>query len=370
MADAPHNTGERITCAIADGFAAWMSGCGGSIVASTYQAGKVAVIGWDGRRVTLLMRQFDKPMGLGISGNKMALATRHEVLVLANAPLLAGEYVEGEPGRYDALYLPRVAYFTGDVNAHDVSFGGDDGLWVVNTRFGCLSRLSDEHSFVPEWRPPFVSEIVPEDRCHLNGVAMVEGRPRYVTVLGETDTAGGWRDGKAKGGALIDVERNEVVLRGLSMPHSPRWHEGRLWLLNSGMGELWRVDVREGQHEVVCALPGYARGLAFAGPFAIVGLSQVREKHIFGGMAVQERFGKLLCAIVVVDTRSGREVGRLEFTGGARELYDVGFLEGRRRVNLLNREKGAAREAFTAPGFSYWLRESSQVFNGGRDVTR
>src|SRR5687767_4012526 len=189
MANAPHNTGEQITCAIADGFGAWMSGCGGSIVATTYQAGKVAVVGWDGRQVTLLMRQFDKPLGIAISGRKMALATRHEVLVLADAPLLAADYLENERGRYDALYLPRVAYFTGDINAHDVAFG-DDGLWVVNTRFGCLSGLSDEHSFVPKWKPPFVSEVVPEDRCHLNGLAVVEGRPGYVTVLGETDAAG------------------------------------------------------------------------------------------------------------------------------------------------------------------------------------
>ena len=371
MADALDSAGaaagEAITCSISDGFAEWMSGCGGSIVATTYQAGKVAVVGWDGRRVTLLMRQFDKPLGLAISGGKMALATRHDVVLLADAPLLAHDYLERDPGRYDTLYLPRVAYFTGDINAHDLAFG-DDGLWVVNTRFSCLSQLSDEHSFVPQWKPAFVSEVAPEDRCHLNGLAVVDGRPGYVTVLGETDAPGAWRENKAQGGALVDVERNEVVVRELSMPHSPRWHDGTLWLLNSGRGELWRVNAGNGSHEVVCALPGYLRGLGFVGPFALVGLSQVRERHIFGGLPVQERFKFLACAIVIVDTRTGREVGRLEFTSGAQELFDVQFLTGRRRVNILSAEKGAVREAFTAPGFSYWLRPSAEAKGGVGDA--
>ncbi|MGH8606105.1 MAG: DUF4915 domain-containing protein, partial [Gammaproteobacteria bacterium] len=118
------------------------------------------------------------------------------------------------------------------------AYDRDGTLWVVNTRFGCLCTLDAEHSFQPRWRPPFVSAYAPEDRCHLNGLALVDGRPKYVTALGETDTAGGWRANKRNGGLLMDVETHQISLRGLSMPHSPRWSQDKLWFLESGQGSL------------------------------------------------------------------------------------------------------------------------------------
>ena len=167
---------------------------------------------------------------------------------------------------------------------------GDD-LWMAVTRFLCLARVSYDFNFAG-LAPWFVTDLVPEDRCHLNGIAVCDGRPRYVTALGTTDAAGAWREKKATGGVLIDIESNEIVLSGLAMPHSPRWHDGRLWLLNSGAGELLRADPRQGQADVVCQLPGYLRGLCFRGPYALVGLSKIREKHIFGGLPVQASAAK------------------------------------------------------------------------------
>jgi uncharacterized protein (TIGR03032 family) len=347
-----------IRCDISESFPAWLAQAGGSIVLTTYQAGKVAMVGWDGRQVTLLMRDFERPMGLYLDGPRMLLATRYQVIELVNAPLLAYEFLEGQPGRYDALYLPRVAHFTGDLNVHDVVYG-TDGIWLVNTRFSCLCGPSCQFSFVPRWRPAFVSETVPEDRCHLNGLAMEEGRPRFVTALGRTDLVGGWRAAKATGGVVIDVASNQVVLDGLCMPHSPRLHQGWLWILNSGAGELWRVDPSSFRHEVVCTLPGYLRGLCFAGSSALVALSTIREKHLFGGLPVQERYPRLRCGVAIVDLPTGRQVGLFEFTGGATELYDVQFLPGVLRPMILNSEKAATREAVTAPEFAYWLRPSA-----------
>ena len=381
-----------IRVAVSDSFQNWMSQCGGALAVTTYQAGKVALLGWDEhrRQVTLLLRQFDKPLGLAARGPAMALATRHEVTVFADAPLLARDYLDNQPGRYDALYLPRATYHTGDVNAHDLAFtgpgdsasgGGTPGaagggaveadLWLVNSRFSCLASLSREFSFVPRWKPPFVSDIVPEDRCHLNGLAMVGGRPGYVTALGETDSAGGWRDNKAAGGVIVHVDSGETVLHGLSMPHSPRWHDGRLWVLNSGAGELLVVDPRAGTRDVVCALPAYLRGLCFVGGtqggaqggagHAVVGMCQIREKHIFGGLPVQRLHPKLLCGLAVIDLQAGKPVATFEFTSGCQELYDVQHLPGPRRPTILNLEREAARQAFTAPEFSYWLRPGSEI---------
>ncbi|NJO80961.1 MAG: TIGR03032 family protein [Cyanobacteria bacterium RM1_2_2] len=302
----PHGfaTGNTIACTADAGFLEWLRQSHGSLLVTTYQAGKVLLIGWNGHQVTLLARQFDKPMGVASTGDRIALTTRQEVLFFANARLLAHSYLEEQPGRYDALYLPRASYFTGDLNTHDLAFG-QDGLWLVNTRFSCLASLSLEFNFVPRWYPAFISEIAPEDRCHLNGLAMVAGKPKYVTALGKTDTVGGWRQNKAAGGIVIDVETDEIVLRGLSMPHSPRWYQNKLWLLNSGTGELWQVDPVTWKPEVVCALPGFGRGLTIVGDYALIGLCQIREQHIFGGLPIQERFDQLLCGVAIVDCGKG-----------------------------------------------------------------
>jgi uncharacterized protein (TIGR03032 family) len=342
-----------------------MSQANGSLAVTTYQAGKVVLISWDAKlnQVTLLPRQFDKPMGLARSpdSKRLALATRHSVILLADAPLLAHDYLEDQKGKYGALYLPRAQYFTGDLNIHDLAFDSNHKLWLVNTRFCCLSQLSADHSFIPDWKPPFISEIVPEDRCHLNGLAIVNGKPKYVTCLGETNSVGGWRDNKASGGILIDIDTNEIILRGLSMPHSPRWHNNQLYLLNSGAGQLLCFDPQTKTSKTIIELPGYLRGLSFAGHFALVGLCQIREKHIFGGLAVQQREKKLLCGIAVIDLRTGQQTALFEFTSGVQELYEVLFLPNVHRPMILNTEKDSIRQAFTAPQFSYWLRPSSEI---------
>ena len=206
----PPDAPKVIECNASDTFQAWLSQVNGSLAISTYQAGKLALVGWNGQQVTVLLRQFPKPMGLAVQEQRLALATNHEVWLFANAPLLADEYLENQPGRYDALYLPRVTYFTGDLNIHDLAFGSDS-LWLVNTRFSCLASLSKDYSFVPRWQPRFISQLVPEDRCHLNGLAMIDGQPKFVTALGESNEVGGWRNNKATGGILIDVDSGEMT---------------------------------------------------------------------------------------------------------------------------------------------------------------
>ena len=268
----------RIECSAPASFQTWLAQSGGSLVVSTYQAGKVAMIGWDGRQVTLLMREFEKPMGMATSGDRLALATRNDVCMMANAPLLAPDYLQDQPGRYDALYLPRATYHTGDLNTHDLAFD-DEGLLLVASRFSCLARLSHDHSFAPIWKPRFITDLVPEDRCHLNGLAMRDGKARYVTALGATDTAGAWREEKSTGGVLIDIESDETLLGGMAMPHSPRWHNDQLWVLNSGAGQLLRVDVQAAHvaaaqmsHYDFMALVGILGQSAPAQQFQIVGM--------------------------------------------------------------------------------------------------
>src|SRR5262249_29639400 len=162
--------------------------------------------------------------------------------------------------------------------------------------------------FVPRWRPRFDSALAAEDRCHLNGLAVVDGRPRYVTAMAETDTRQGWRPLKATAGCLIDVLTGETVARGFAMPPSPRVHQGRVLLLDSGRGRLVAADPADGRVETVCELPGYTRGLALLGPLAFVGLSKIRETSTFGGVPIAERAGELTCGVAVVELATGRRV--------------------------------------------------------------
>src|SRR4051812_47934682 len=255
-----------------EGFVALLHELGASLLVSTYQANKLLAVRADRAGLSTLVRTFDRPMGMAIDGRGLALGTRSQVWLYRDAPDIAPR-VE-PPGRHDACFLPRSSYVTGDIGVHDVAWVGDD-LWVISTRFSCLATLSPEYSFVPRWRPPFVSALAAEDRCHLNGLCVVDNQPKYVTALGESDARDGWRADKPRGGIVMDVPGGEVVARGLSMPHSPRWHDGQLWVLESGTGGVVRVDPATGSRETIINLPGFTRGLATAGAYAFVGLSKI-----------------------------------------------------------------------------------------------
>ena len=202
-------------------------------------------------------------------------------------------------------------------------------LWVVNTLFSCLCTIAGSHSFVPRWKPPFISSLAAEDRCHLNGLALENGRPRFVTALGETDTVRGWRNEKNSGGCLLDVASGQVVLRGLCMPHSPRSRQGRIWFIESGTGRLATFDPAAGV-QTVAELPGYGRGLSFHGDYAFVGLSKIRQTSSFQGLPISSAGDSLKCGVAVVELASGRISALLEFVAGIEEVFDV-------RVNPFSR---------------------------------
>ncbi len=241
-------------------------------------------------------------------------------------------------------------------------------MWVVNTRFSCLCTLDRSASFAPRWRPPFVSALEPTDRCHLNGLGMVDGRPRYVTALGETDEPAGWRANKAKGGVLMDVDSGEVITRGLSMPHSPRWYAGRLWVCESGAGTFGYVDLNTGKYEPIAAVPGFTRGLDFAGNFAFVGLSQVRESAVFSGIPITERLAEheRTCGVCVIDLRTGQVVALLRFETAVQEVFAVTVLPGRRYPELINDDDDAAGEFLRGPHREPRRRRGDGPCRGGR----
>jgi uncharacterized protein (TIGR03032 family) len=254
-----------------------------------------------------------------------------------------------EKDAHDAVYVPRQKHITGDIDIHEMAFDGDNRLWFVNTRFSCLCVRDFDHSFVPMWRPPFVSAYAPEDRCHLNGLAMRDGKPRYVTMLGQTDSKGGWRENKRNGGLLMDISDNRIIATGLSMPHSPRWYRDTLWVLESGEGSLAKVDMASGKLEHVCKLPGFTRGLDFVGHYAFIGLSQVRESAIFSGLPLTERDEPRQCGVWVVDIRNGETVAFLRFEGSVQEIFSVQALPGIRFPEVLEDDHNLVSTCYALP---------------------
>jgi uncharacterized protein (TIGR03032 family) len=253
-----------------------------SLAVTTYQAGRLVFIRSEADHLNTHFRTFDRPMGMATLDDRLAVGCGVQVWEFRVNPAAAAKVVP--VGHHDACYLPRRSHITGDIDIHEMEYSPEGKLWLINTRFNCLCTLHDDCSFAPVWRPPFIKSLAPEDRCHLNGLALANGEPKYATALGTSDIAGGWRETKARGGVLMDIPGNEVLLSGLSMPHSPRLHNGKLWLLESGNGSLGRVDLAAGKYEKICEMPGFTRGIDFFGPFAFVGLSQVRESAIFSGI--------------------------------------------------------------------------------------
>lgn len=317
-----------------------------SVVVSTYQAGKVVVLRADDTQLNTHFRIFDKPMGLAVNNQRLAIGTRTTIWDLWNVPAVADKV---EPtGKHDACYLPRNTHITGDIDIHEMAWG-KEGLWFVNTRFCCLCTLNHDHSFVPRWRPNFISSYAPEDRCHLNGLALVNGHPKYVTALGTANKPRGWRPTKANGGVLIDVENHQQIATGLSMPHSPRWYQDRLWVLESGKGSLSTVNPDSGETTIIAQMPGFTRGLDFCGPFAFVGLSQVRETAIFGSIPITEQVEERTCGVWVINIENGQTVAFVKFEDAVQEIFAVQAIPGITFPEIINEQSDLLSSAYVLP---------------------
>ena len=318
-----------------------------SLAFTTYQAGKVFFIGLqpDGR-LSIFERTFNRSMGLWATPQTLWMSSLYQLWRFENA-LTDKQVYQG----YDRLYVPQIGYTTGDLDIHDIAVDSEGKVIFVNTLFSCLATISDRHSFIPLWQPPFVSKLAAEDRCHLNGLAMSEGQPRYVTAIGQTDVADGWRDRRTDGGCIIDVKSNEVIVTGLSMPHSPRVYRDRLWVLNSGTGYFGSVDLKAGKFEPLTFCPGYLRGMAFIGNYAVVGLSKPRENKTFSGLPLDDNLlaknAEARCGLMVIDINTGDIVHWLRITGIIQELYDVTVLPGISRPMALGFKSEEIRRSIT-----------------------
>ena len=326
-------------------FAHWLRGHDVSLAFSTYRANRLIFVGRNAQdQLKIHERLFDRPMGLFVADTDPAQGGVHSLWMAGRSQLWRldnllspGQTHEGA----DRLYVPAACFTTGEVNAHEIvitpdAHGADQPLFV-NTAFSCLARVQPGCSFAPTWQPPFISQLTPDDRCHLNGLALVDGVPTWATACGSSDTPAGWRDHRAGAGVVLHIPTNCIAARGLSMPHSPRWHLQKLWLLNSGTGELGWIENE--RFVPLCFVPGFARGLAFVGGYAVVGLSKLRSPQ-FTGLPLEERLNDIglpggCCGLRVIELASGTVVHSLDLPDPIDELFDVVVLPGTRQPQAL-----------------------------------
>jgi len=324
----PQPQRREVTMAGSPGLADWLAGLDISLAFTTYQTNRLFLLG-RGEQGGLAVneRLFDRPMGLFVQGDTLRMACRTQIWQLENR-LATGEAHKGQ----DRLYVPAQAHTTGDLNVHDVVIDRHGRTLFINTAFSCLATLRPGYSFEPVWQPPFTANLAAEDRCHLNGLALQHGEVTYATACSSTDSPAGWRHHRQGGGVVMHIPSDEVVATGLSMPHSTRWHDGKLWLLNSGAGELGHLD--GGRFNPVTYCPGFVRGLAFIGGHAVVGLSKLRSSSL-SGLALDERLAAdqqtSQCGLRVIDLRTGQVVHSLQIDGVVEELFDVVVLPDVRR---------------------------------------
>jgi uncharacterized protein (TIGR03032 family) len=329
------------------GLAGWLGQHRLSLAITSYQSGRIYLVGSDAKgRVSFFERIFERAMGVVGNAQRIYLGSLYQMWRFENV-LRPNEVIHGQ---FDKCYVPRNAQTIGDLDIHELGIQANGKVIFVNTKYSCLAELSQTHSFKAVWKPKFISKLAPEDRCHLNGLAMVDGKAKYVTAVCKSDSVDGWRDRRQDGGVVIDVETDEIVCEGLSMPHSPRWHNSKLWVLNAGTGHLGWVDFEKKAFVPHTFVPGFARGLSIIGNVAAVGLSKPRNQR-FEGLQLDEelkqRDAEPWCGVQIVSLTNGDVMNWIRFEGDISEVFDISFLPNVKNAMMIGLRTPEIRDLIT-----------------------
>ena len=318
----------KVTYSMSPGFAEFLQSLNASVALTSYQSSKLYLLGKNPKGGLMVNEQvFPRAMGLRYHQKQLYISSFGHIIRMENI-LKPDQWINEA---FTQCYVPRTAHFVGDLDCHDVGVDKAGQLVFVSTRYNCIATTSAIHSFKEVWRPFFISKLVAEDRCHLNGMAMDQGEVRYVTAVCKSDVIDGWRDRRSNGGIVMDVIENKIICEGLSMPHSPRVHKDKVWVLNAGTGELGFVDQKNTQFEPVAFCPGFLRGLAFIGDYAFVGLSRPRYERFEGlplDQKLKDRDAEPWTGVQVINIQTGACVHWFRMDGPVAELYDVELLPG------------------------------------------
>jgi len=360
-----------------DNFAKILKALNISLAVTSYQSARLILVLSDGETIDTNLKAFPRPMGIYADENHITLGTFNQVLEFKRADDILESIKNGsldntgnfstkvlekdkekmqelkeqrdeeiaEVRKADALYLPRASLTTGMINIHDIAWG-DEGLWVVNSTFSCPSTLSPDNSFVARWKPKFISKLVPEDRCHLNGMAMLNGKPKYVTTFNMEDSRDSWSEGRIDYGTLIDIDTDEILIEGMIMPHSPKVYKGEVYVCESGLGVVWRYNPITKEKAQVVKLQGFTRGLYFYGGVMFVGLSQVRASEIKTPSPISTMYDETYAGVWMINLEDNTEIGHIKFDGDVDQIYDIAIIPDSTMPELLNVNSSLTRHIF------------------------
>ena len=360
-----------------DNFAKILKALNISLAVTSYQSARLILVRSDGENIETNLKAFPRPMGVYADEDRITLGTFNQVLEFKKSESVLEAIKSGnldstanfsrkvlekdkeqmqklkeqrdkeiaEVKSSDALYLHRAALTTGMINIHDIAWG-DEGLWVVNSTFSCLSTLSPDSSFIARWKPKFISELVPEDRCHLNGMAMLDGRPKYVTTFNMEDSKDSWSEGRIDYGTLIDIDTDEILIEGMIMPHSPKVYKDEIYVCESGLGVVWKYNPKTKEKREFVKLQGFTRGVYFYGGLMFVGTSKVRASEIKNPTPISTMYEETYSGIWIINLEDGSEVGHIKFEGDVDQIYDIAVIPGATMPELLNVGSSLTRHIF------------------------
>ena len=348
-----------------------------SLAVTSYQSSRLILVRSDGENIDTNLKIFPRPMGVYASDERITLGTLTEVIEFKKSETVLNEIKNGKLDREnnfsrkllekekeqqeklreqqikeieevknaDALYLPRASITTGMINIHDIAWG-NEGLWVVNSTFSCLSTLSSNNSFIARWKPEFITELVPEDRCHLNGMAMKDGKPKYVTTFNKENSRDSWNKTKIYDGTLIDIDTNEILLDGMIMPHSPKYYKDHIYVCESGLGVVWKYNIKTKQKTELIKLQGFTRGIYIYGGLMFVGTSEIRTSDIENPIPISKEFEKTFAGIWIINLEDGSEIGNIIFDGDIDQIYDIAIIPNSINPELLKQNSSLIRNIF------------------------
>jgi len=334
------------SCSYSDNIPGLLRGLKISLAVTSYQSQRLFLVRSDGESIDINFKRFRRPMGLASTENEIVLGTFDKITKFIRNDSVIAELEDKE--KVDACFTPNASHTTGMINIHDIAYG-DEGLWVVNSAFSCLATIEPDFSFVPKWKPGFITELVPEDRCHVNGMAMKDGKPKYVTTFNKLNESGVWKKEKKAEGTLIDIDTNEILLDNLAMPHSPRFHNGKIYLCESGLGTVYSLDPDTKEKKTVAKLQGFTRGMDFYGPLMFVGVSKVRVSDINNPIPVSMQFEETYSGVWIINLEDNSIVGNISFEGDVDQIYDISVLYNMTYPELIEPGHNFVKKIFNFP---------------------
>ncbi len=328
-----------------------------SIAISTYQAGRVIFIGSkDGITLTQIPVSFKKPMGISILDNKLAVASMDSIRFFADDPKILKTAKLNDQG-FDRAFLERAKYHTGTNDIHDIHFGKGQ-IWGVNTLFSCICTFDINYSFVPKWKPPFISDLLPEDRCHLNGMVVEDGLPSFTTALSAGNHKNSWKENILESGILMSVPEGEILSDHLCIPHSPIKHENKIYLLESGLGNLVEYDIENKSTKILYCFERFTRGMAIHNGMLFIAVSKVRKSSkTFSKLSFTEK--DYPAGIIIYSLNFNEVLGEIEYHETVEEIYDLKIIPNANKAVAMNEMQEIQNQVITFPGSVFWKKPES-----------